>query len=119
MASNEASLKFPLEKFSVLVQHCEMEEKAKIIFCLFISTSNALLFYYSLQEEKIPECLCLAARKMLSKSSTVQLGFWIPCWHQNKNISYQVPAVIGNKKVILLLRHSVIWRVNRLLLFLP
>lgn len=52
----------------------EMEERVKMI-CLFVSTSDTLLFCYLLWDENIPRCLCLAVRKMVSKSSTVKLDF--------------------------------------------
>lgn len=41
-----------------------------------------------------------------------EIRFLIPCQYQRENISYQVPAMIGTKNVILVLKHSVIWKVT-------
>lgn len=68
-------LQFPLENLRVLLQETEMEERVNMTFFLFVSTSDTPMFCYSLLGEKIPGYLCLTARKMLSKSSTVKLDF--------------------------------------------
>lgn len=51
---------------------------------------------------------------MVSKSSIVKLGFRSPkrpdqvSLHQREYISYQVPPIIDNQNVILVLKHSAI-----------
>lgn len=41
-----------------------------------------------------------------------EIRFLILCQYQRENISYQVPAMTGTKNVILVLKHSVIWKVT-------
>lgn len=88
-----------------------MEKKVKMTFsiCFYFWNTAVLLLISRGKDTRI---FMFRSWENAIEVKHSEIRFLIPCQYQRENISYQVPAMIGTKNVILVLKHSLIWKVT-------